>query len=174
LPDFKPVPLKTLDKDAETGLIVESISGEKMVAFRTTTILEMMDRLMDLLGGTLGATVINKMGVDVGHSMFNHLKDEVKSDNDLTSAMDIVMSERGWGRCGEIKKMEMRGLTYNIRTEGNPISGTHGKNEPMCHFIRGNYTGFLEAYLHKKAKHSEQVACSALGGSDCAFEITLE
>lgn len=177
LPVAKAVMLSTLDKHAETGLIVESPSGEKMVAFRTTTALQMMDKLMGLLGGTVGATVINQMGLDVGHSMFNHLKDEVKSDNELTSLMDIVLAERGWGRCRtieKVEKVEMKGLTYSVRTEGNPISGTHGKNEPMCHFIRGIYTGFLEAYLHKKAMHSEQVACAALGAPCCTFEIILE
>jgi predicted hydrocarbon binding protein len=174
LPDFKPVLLKTLDKDPETGLIVESISGEKIVTFRTKTFLQLMDRLMGLLGGTIGATVINQMGIDVGRSTFGYMKDEVKSDNDLVSVMDIVLAERGWGRCRAIKKVEMRGLTYSIRTEGNPISGTHGKNEPMCHFIRGIYTGFLEAYLDKKAKHSEQVACAALGAPCCTFEIAFE
>jgi predicted hydrocarbon binding protein len=129
---------------------------------------------MELLGGTVGATVLHQMGIDIGRSMFGYLKDEVKSESDLTSAMDTLMAERGWGRCRAIKRLEMRGLTYSIRTEGNPISGTHGKNEPMCHFIRGNYTGFLEAYLHKKAKTSEQVACTALGAPDCTFEIAFD
>lgn len=59
MPDAKPVLLKTLDKDAETGLIVESISGEKMVAFRTTTALQLMDRLVELLGDMLGATLLH-------------------------------------------------------------------------------------------------------------------
>jgi predicted hydrocarbon binding protein len=166
--------LSTLDKHAETGLIVESPSGEKMVAFRTTTALQLMSRLIGMLGYTTGATVLNQMGIDVGRSMFNHLKDEVKSDNDLVGLMDIVLAERGWGRCREMKKVEMRGLTYSARTEGNPISGEHGRYEPMCHFIRGIYTGFLEAYLNKKAKSSEEIACVALGAPCCTFEIILE
>jgi predicted hydrocarbon binding protein len=166
--------LSTLDKHAETGLIIEWPSGEKMVAFRTTTALQLMDKLMGLLGGTVGATVINQMGLDIGRSMFTHLKDEVKCENDLVSLMDIVMAERGWGRCKEAKKVELKGLTYHVRTEGNPISGTHGKNEPMCHFIRGMYAGFLESYLNKKATKSEQVACVAIGAPYCTFEITLE
>ena len=173
LPDAKPVPLKTLDKDAETGLIVESISGEKIVTFRTNTFLQLMDRLVELLGETLGGNLLHQMGIDIGRSMFGYLKDEVKSDSNLVSAMDTVMAERGWGRCRGIKKVEMRGLTYSVRTEGNPISGKHGANEPMCHFIRGNYAGFLEAYLHKKEKHSEQITCAALGAPCCTFEITL-
>ena len=172
--EAKPVLLKTLDKDAEKGLIVESISGEKVVIFRTKTFLQLMDRLMELLGGTVGATVLHQMGIEIGRSMFGYLKDEMKSESELASAMDTVMAERGWGRCRAIKKLEMRGLAYGIATEGNPISGTHGKNEPMCHFIRGNYTGFLEAYLHKKAKTSEQVACAALGAPYCTFEITFD
>jgi predicted hydrocarbon binding protein len=175
LPDAKPVWLRTLDKDAETGLIIESISGEKIVTFRTKTFLQLMDRFVELLGEGLSATLLHQMGIDVGRSMFGYLKDEVKSESDLVSAMDITMAERGWGRCREIKKLEMRGgLTYSVRTEGNPISGKHGANEPMCHFIRGNYAGFLEAYLHKKAKHSEQVTCRALGAPSCTFEITLD
>jgi len=114
------------------------------------------------------------MGIDVGRSMFGYVRGEVKSDIDLVSAMDTVMAERGWGRFRGIKKVEMRGLTYSVRTEGNPISRKHGPNEPMCHFIRGNYTGFLESYLGKKAKHSEQVTCIALGAPCFTFEITLE
>jgi predicted hydrocarbon binding protein len=106
--------------------------------------------------------------------MFIHLEGEVKSASDLASAMDIVLAERGWGRCREIKKVEMRGLTYSVRTEGNPISGKHKSNEPMCHFVRGFYTGFLEAYLHKKEKHSEHVTCAALGAPYCIFELTFD
>ena len=129
---------------------------------------------MELLGEKVGVTLLDQMGIDVGRSMFVHLKDEVKSDSDLVSLMDIVMAERGWGRCRELKKVETIGLTYSVRTEGNPICGKYGINEPMCHFIRGIYRGFLEAYLHKKAKNSEQVTCVALGASCCTFEITLD
>jgi predicted hydrocarbon binding protein len=175
LPVAKAVMLSTLDKHPETGLIIESPSGEAMVAFRTTTFLQLTDKLVGVLGYTLGATLLNQMGIDIGRSMFSHLKDEVKSDNDLVSLMDIVLAERGRGRCRAFGKVEMRGgLTYSARTEGNPISGTHGRNEPMCHFIRGIYTGFLEAYLNKKAKSSEEITCVALGGPNCTFEITLE
>ena len=110
MPDAKPVLLKTLDKDAETGLIAESISGEKVVISRRKTFLQLMDRLMELLGGTVGATVLHQMGIDIGRSMFGYLKDEMKSESELTSAMDTVMAERGWGRCRAIKKLEMRGL----------------------------------------------------------------
>lgn len=174
LRDAKPVLLKTLDKDSETGLIVESVSGERMVALRTTTFLHLVDRLMELLGEGLGANLLYQMGKDIGRSMFAHLADEVKSDNDLVNLMDVVLAERGWGRCRELKKTEFRGLTYSARMEGNPISGKHGSNEPICHFVRGFYTGFLEAYLHRKVKHSEQVTCRALGAPACSFEITLE
>jgi hypothetical protein len=62
----------------------------------------------------------------------------------------------------------------NIKTEGNPISGKHGPNEPMCHMIRGFYAGFLEGYVRKRVKHSEQLTCRALGAPYCTFEITLE
>jgi predicted hydrocarbon binding protein len=172
--DARPVWFRTLDKDVETGLIVESISGEKIVTFRTKTFLQLMDRLVELLGEGLSANLLYQMGMDVGRSMFGYAKDEVKSDSDLVSVMDIAMSERGWGRCTEIKKVEMRGVTYRIKTESNPVSGKHGPNEPMCHFIRGNYVGFLASYLNKKAKHSEQITCAALGAPYCTFEITLE
>jgi hypothetical protein len=74
LPDAKPVPLKTLDRDKETGLIVESISGEKIATFRTKTFLQLMDRLMELLGGTVGATVLHQMGINIGRSMFGQGK----------------------------------------------------------------------------------------------------
>lgn len=174
MPDAKPVLLKTLDKDAETGLIVESISGAKIVTFRTETFLQLMDRLVELLGEKVSATLLHQMGIDVGRSMWVHLEDEVKSDNDLVSMMDIVLAERGWGRCRKLEKVVKEDLTYSVRTEGNPISGKFGINEPMCHFIRGIYRGFLEAYLHKKTKHSEQVSCVAIGASCCTFEITLE
>jgi len=174
LPDAKPVLLKTLDKDVETGLIVESFSGEKMVVFRTTTALHLMDRLMGLLGEGLGTNLIYQMGRDMGRSMFDHLENEVKSHNDLINMMDTVLAERGWGRCRELKQVEVRGSTYRVKTEGNPISGKHGPNEPMCHSIRGFYAGFLEGYLDKKANHSEQLTCRALGAPYCTFEITLE
>lgn len=172
--DAKPVWLRTLDKDAETGLIVESISGEKIVAFQTTAFLRLTDRLVELIGEGGGANLLYHLGMDMGRSMFGYVKDEVKSDSDLVTVMDVAMSERGWGRCTEIKKVEMRGVTYRIRTEGNPISGKHGPNEPMCHFIRGNYVGFLASYLNKKTQHSEQITCAALGAPHCTFEITLE
>jgi predicted hydrocarbon binding protein len=165
--------LSTLDKHTETGLIVENPSLEKMVAFRTTTALHLMDKLVELLGEGLGANLLHQMGRDVGQSMFSHLKDEVKSDNDLVSLLDIVMAERGWERCKEAKRIEMRGLTYSIRTEGNPTSGKHATNEPMCHF-KGICIGFLEAYLNKKAKSSQQITCAALGAPCCTFEISLE
>jgi predicted hydrocarbon binding protein len=170
----KPVLLKTLDKDAETGLIVESISGEKMVAFRTTTALHMMDTVIGLLGEGLGANLIYQMGKDTGRSMFDHLENEVKSQNDLVNMMDTILAERGWGRCRELKQVDTRGATYYARTEGNPISGRHGTNEPMCHYIRGFYAGFLEGYLKKKVRRSEQVSCRVLGAPSCTFETTLE
>jgi predicted hydrocarbon binding protein len=133
-----------------------------------------MDRFVELLGEGVSATFLHQMGKDVGRSLFDYSKDEVKSDSDLVSVMNIVMAEGGWGRCRAMKKVEMRGLTYSIRTEGNPISGRHATNEPMCHFIRRNYTGFLEEYLHMKARNSQQVTCAALGEKYCTFEITFD
>ncbi len=174
MPDAKAVLLKTLDKDAETGLIVESVSGEKMVAFRTTTALHMMDRLIEILGEGLGANLVYQMGKDMGRSMFNHLEDEVRSHNDLVNMMDTVLAERGWGRCRELKQVETRGSTYHVETQGNPISGKHGTDEPMCHTLRGFYAGFLEGYVNKKVKNSKQLTCRALGASSCTFEIVLE
>ena len=172
LPVAKPVLLKTLDKNAETGLIVESISGEEMIAFRTTSALHLMDRLVDLLGEGLGANLIYQMGKDMGQSMFDHLEDEVKSQHDLVNMMDTVLAERGWGRCRELERV--KGVTYHVRTEGNPVSGRHATNEPMCHYIRGFYSGFLEGYRKKKVIHSKQLACKVLGAPYCTFEVTLE
>jgi predicted hydrocarbon binding protein len=167
------VPLKTLDKDEKTGLIVESGSGEKIVTFRTATFLHLMDRFVELLGDNLSATFLHQMGIDVGRSMLTYTKGEVKSDNDLCTVMDVIMAERGWGRCLALEKAKMRGLTYTVKVGDNPISHKHGGNQPICNFLRGNYTGFLEAYLNKKAQSSVQVACAGLTAPNCVFEIAF-
>jgi predicted hydrocarbon binding protein len=172
--NVKPVPLKTLTKDPKTGLIIESISGEHIVTFRTKTFLQLADKLMELLGVIAGGTVLHQMGIDIGRSAYDYLKKEVKSDCDLVDVIDVVMAERGWGRCRALERVAMRGVTYRVKIEGNPISGKHGKNEPMCHFMEGMCAGFLEAYLHKKAKSTEQVSCAATGAPCCVFEITFE
>ncbi len=44
----------------------------------------------------------------------------------------------------------------------------------MCHFIRGFYAGFLEGYLNKKVKRSEQLTCRAPDAPYCTFETALE
>ncbi len=52
------------------------------LGFKTKAFLQLMDRLMELLGGTVGATVLHQMGIEIGRSMFGYLKDEMKSESD--------------------------------------------------------------------------------------------
>ena len=172
--DSRPVLFKTLDKDAETGLIIDESTGKRILTFRTETFLKLMDRFVEMLGEGLSATLLHQMGIDLGRTAFSYVKDEVKSDSDLTDAMDTLQAEGGWGRCKEIRKIETSGITYVVRTESNPISGRHATNEPICHLMRGMYTGFLEAYLNRKAKQSEQISCRVLGAPYCTFEIIFE
>lgn len=158
----------------ELGIIVEDRGGERIVCFRSKTFLHLMGRLMELMGDVLGATVLHQMGVDIGRSGFAFMKDEIKTDTDLTKLPDSVWSRRGWGRIMDIEVIEADARTYRVTVKENPISGRFNENEPACHVVRGVFTGFFEAYSGKRAKLSRQVACAAKGQPNCVFEVVFD
>jgi len=133
-----------------------------------------MDRLMELLGLTVGRTLLHQMGIDIGRSGFAFAREELKTDDDLLTVANSVWSRRGWGR---ITKIEVTGSDfriYQIGVKDNPISRRFPGDEPMCHVLRGVCTGFLEAYVGKKSRFSKQTTCTALGEPDCTFEVTFD
>jgi hypothetical protein len=134
-----------ISRDKEKGWVVED--GKRLVTFRIRTFQSLVDRLTSLVGSHVA---------------------------ELGPVLDNVLANRGWGRCTDFEKQARDGKTiYTVRTRGSPFSHERTSATSTCHLVGGILSGYLEAYLGKKAQSYVERECESRGNQFCIFETTF-
>lgn len=156
----------------EKGWVLED--DKRIVTFRIKTFQAFTDRLISLVGGRLGETILYHVGNEIGHVAFDYSRANVKSEDALGPVLDNVLAERGWGRCiGFQKQTHDEKVTYVLRAIGTPSSHERKSTQPQCHIVRGIVSGYVEGYLGKKAQSHLERECVSTGSQYCVFETTF-
>jgi predicted hydrocarbon binding protein len=161
-----------ISRDKEKGWIVED--GKRLVTFRIRTFQSLVDRLTSLVGSRVAETILSQMGNEIGRVTFDYSREVIKSEADLGPVFDNVLASRGWGRCTDFEKQARDGKTiYTVRTRGSPFSHERTSAISTCHLVGGVVSGYLEAYLGKKAQSYVERECESRGNQFCVFETTF-
>ena len=161
-----------ISRDRENGWVVED--GRRLVTFRIKTFQSFVDRLTSIVGAGVGGIVLHQMGNEIGRVTFEYSREAIKSGSDLGQVLDNVLVDRGWGRCTSLEKQALDGnIMYVTRMKGSPCSHERTSNKPTCHLVGGIVSGYLEAYLGKKAQSHRERECESTGNKSCIFETTF-
>lgn len=161
-----------ISRDKEKGWVVED--GKRLVTFRIMTFQSLVDRLTSLVGSHVAETILSQMGNEIGRVTFDYSREVIKSEADLGPVLDNVLANRGWGRCTDFEKQARDGKTiYTVRTRGSPLSHERTSAISTCHLVGGIVSGYLEAYLNKKAQSYVERECESRGNQSCIFETTF-
>jgi len=161
-----------ISRDREKGWVLED--GKRLVTFRLKTFRSYENRLISLVGGRIGEMLLYQMGNEIGRTAFEYSREAIRSEADLGTVLDSVLSARGWGRCGPFQKQDGAGkVIYVVQLTGTPSSDSRIATKPSCHIERGLVAGYLEAYSGKKVQSHSESSCVVTGGQFCTFEIVL-
>jgi predicted hydrocarbon binding protein len=161
-----------ISRDKDKGWVIEA--GKRLVTFRLKTFQSFENRLVSLVGDGLGQVILYQMGNEIGHVALDYSREAIKPESDLGSVLDSIISTRGWGRCGGFEKKTRDGkIAYTIRFTGTPSSHERTSAKPTCHIELGIASGFLEAYLGKKAQSHSELNCVSAGSQFCIFETVF-
>jgi predicted hydrocarbon binding protein len=164
------LPVDTISRDKDKGWVIEA--DKRLVTFRLKTFQSFENRLVSLVGDGLGQVILYQMGNEIGRVALDYSKEAIKSESDLGGVLDSIISTRGWGRCGAYEKQPRDGkIAYTIRFTGTPSSHERVSAKPTCHIERGIASGFLEAYLGKKAQSHSELSCVSAGSQFCTYEM---
>jgi len=160
-------------RDLENGLVLEN--GNRIVTFTIKTYQAFVDKVAVLAGPRVAQTLLYQMGNEMGRAGFSYSKEAVRSLRDAWKVFDGVLAYRGWGRCIELReKVHDNSVTFVVTTKGCPLCDDRRSYVPRCDVLRGVATGWLEAFLGKKAKSSIETDCAAVRNQHCIFEISFD
>ena len=168
--DLEPTQMPKLDRDEEKGLILEN--GKRVISFRVATFQALVNRLRGMTGSQVAGTILFGLGNEIGQTAFRYSKDKVMSDN-LVKVFDDIIRHRGWGRCLAIEKQADRSA-YVFTMSECPLCYGQKATEAMCDLMRGIVTGWVEAFVNKKATKAVETECAAMGSKFCIFEATMQ
>ena len=161
-----------ISRDRENGWVIED--GRRLVTFRIKTFQSFLDRLISLVGAGVGKIILYQMGNEIGRVAFDYSREAIKSESDLGQMLDKSLVDRGWGRCTSLEKQARDGkIMFIVRMKGSPFSHERTSEDPTCHLVCGIVSGYLEAYLGKKAQSHIERECESTGSKSCIFETTF-
>jgi predicted hydrocarbon binding protein len=161
-----------ISRDKEKGWVIEDT--KRLVTFRIKTFQSLIDRLTSLVGSRVSETILSQLGNEIGHVTFDYSREVIKSEADLGPVLDNVLADRGRGRCTDFEKQARDGKTiYTVRTRGSPLSHERTSATATCRLVGGIVSGYLEAYLGKKAQSYVERECESRGNQFCVFETAF-
>lgn len=160
-----------LSRDKEHGLILED--GKRIISFKLATFQALVKRLVGLAGETVGRTLLFQMGNEIGRVGLRYSRDRILEDNNV-KVLDAVIRLRGWGRCLGLERKEDKNSNVYVFTMSDcPLCYQLKETVPICDLMRGILTGWMEAFLDKKATRSIEMACATVEGPLCVFEVVF-
>jgi len=157
-------------RDLENGWVLES--GSRIVTFNLKTYQAFVGKVATIAGPRVAQTLLYQMGNEIGRAGFTYSREDIHSLRDLWRVFDRVSAYRGWGRCVELReKIHENSANFAVAVKGCPLCDNRRSEEPLCDVLRGVATGWLEAFLEKKAKTSVETDCAGVKGQQCVFHI---
>ena len=141
--------------NTEKGWIVEN--GKRVDTFRLETFQAFEKRLISLVVETVGETTLYQTGNEIGRVISKYVQEAIKAESDFGNSVR-QLSAGGWGRFGAFEKLTRDGkIVYTVQAIGTPSSHECTPPKSIFHTLGGMVSGYLEAYLGKKAQsHAEQ------------------
>lgn len=158
--EFEPEPIGRNQHQEQAGWILED--GERILSFPVTTFQSILDRITEMAGVKVTKIILHQIGQEIGRTAFNYSRHQIRSGN-LVTALDHVLSNRGWGRVLGLDKTDHGPMVTYVCT----IKGC-----PTCDIMRGIVSGWLESFVKKKAESIETHGV-ATGSQPCIFRVTF-
>jgi predicted hydrocarbon binding protein len=116
-----------------------------------------------------GAKAIAYMaGKHAGEQFAKMLLKEGLTDEELKCALEVFLTNGGWGKVRA--KLNFQKRTAVVRIRNSVTTRQTKSNEPVCHFISGFTAGALTIIFSKKAECVE-IMCKAKGDPFCEFRV---
>jgi predicted hydrocarbon binding protein len=118
--------------------------------------------------GSSAKGIMYKTGKCVGEQFAKMLLKEGLKDEEVKCALEIFLTNGGWGKVQAKLNFQERKAVVRIR---NSVTTRQTKaKEPVCHFISGLIAGALAIIFSKKAECVE-IRCKAKGDTFCEFRV---
>jgi predicted hydrocarbon binding protein len=125
-------------------------------------------KVTEQISGSNAKGVMYKTGKSAGEQFAKTLLKEGLKDEELKCALEIFLTNGGWGKVQAKLNFQEQEAVVRIR---NSVTTRQTKaKEPVCHFISGFIAGALTIILGKKAECFE-VRCKAKGDTFCEFRV---
>jgi predicted hydrocarbon binding protein len=125
-------------------------------------------KITERILGSSAKGVMYKTGKCAGEQFAEVLLKEGLKDEELKCALEIFLTNGGWGKVQAKLNFQERKAVVRIR---NSVTTRQNKaKEPVCHFISGFIAGALTMIFSKKAECLE-IRCKAKGDTFCEFRV---
>jgi hypothetical protein len=91
----KRIGVDLLERDLERGWILEN--GIRIISFRIGTFQALIQKVANLTGSIVAATLQYQAGNEIGRTLLAYSKDRIHTLDDAEKVLDEVMIARGWG-----------------------------------------------------------------------------
>jgi predicted hydrocarbon binding protein len=118
--------------------------------------------------GSSAKIIMYMTGKRAGEQFAKTLLKEGLKDEELKYALEIFLTNGGWGKVRAKLNFQKQIAVVRIR---NSVTTRQTKSkEPACHFISGFIAGALSSVFSKKAECVE-LRCKAKGDTFCEFKV---
>jgi predicted hydrocarbon binding protein len=116
--------------------------------------------------GSGSKAIMYAAGVRAGEQFAKTLETEGLKGEELTYALEIFLTNGGWGKVRA--KVNFEKQTAMVRIHNSVTTRSTMAKEPVCNFISGYIAGTLSAIFGNKTDCVES-SCKAMGDSFCEF-----
>ena len=89
---------------------------------------------------------------------------------DFLRLITDLYTNLGWGKT-TFTGLDLKGRSVVIQTKNNPLTRDVTSAQPVCHYIKGFYTGFCAVVFQSGHVTVEETSCEAMGAEHCEFSI---
>lgn len=143
------------------------IAGSDWLLMSGST-LRIWTELTDRILGSGAKGIMYMTGKCAGLQFAQMLLKERLKDEELKCALEIFLTNGGWGKVRA--KCDFQKQIAVIRIRNSVTTRQTKAKEPVCHFISGFIAGVSSAIFSKKAECVE-IRCKAKGDTFCEFRV---
>lgn len=131
-------------------------------------------KLVEAELGPMTAELMFKAAYDVGSSIGRRLIDgPARSLREMITSMLDAANELGWAKLSLKETNDFPSMIVLEAFNSAFASAYSQSSTPVCHLIRGIFSGALAQMVGPIAK-SREIQCLAMGSPKCIFEFTMQ
>jgi predicted hydrocarbon binding protein len=128
-----------------------------------------------LVGDKVSKLILYRLGNEIGHIACDYSRKVIKSEADLGPVLNNILFVRGWADTEfSSRKRTMEKITFILQATETLSAHERTSVKATCNIENGIASGFLEAYVGKKAQSHSEVACASTGSQHCIFETSFD